>query len=185
MLLKKFLANDTSWRVMKRTQKFSNANHFSLWICILKLTYDQTQGVDGWLDLTCRLLFENLSEKLVTKYFKITALLILFRGGGGGGNSNYFLMGCAARGLKALPICKDFSPSKNGWFNIFLKIFANWEPFLRVLLSQKRLIFQFVLQFWWNGTSSLDFLTKMGPCLRMFDEKLTDLGGTSPYALTC
>ena len=31
-----------------------------------------------------------------------------------GGNSNYFLMGCATRGLKALPICKDFSPSKNG-----------------------------------------------------------------------
>ena len=35
-------------------------------------------------------------------------------GGGGGGYSNYFLMGCAARGLKPLPTSKDFSPSKNG-----------------------------------------------------------------------
>ena len=32
----------------------------------------------------------------------------------GGGYSNYFLTGCAARGLKPLPIFKDFSPSKNG-----------------------------------------------------------------------
>ena len=31
-----------------------------------------------------------------------------------GGDSNYFLTGCAAPGLKPLPISKDFSPSKNG-----------------------------------------------------------------------
>ena len=38
-----------------------------------------------------------------------------------GGYSNYFLTGCAARGLKPLPISKDFSPSKNGWFACFSK----------------------------------------------------------------
>ena len=41
-----------------------------------------------------------------------------------GGYSNYFLTGRAARGLKPLPISKDFSPSKNGWFKAFLSKFA-------------------------------------------------------------
>ena len=35
-----------------------------------------------------------------------------FKPGGGGGYSNYFLMGCAARGMKPLPISKDFLPQK-------------------------------------------------------------------------
>ena len=35
------------------------------------------------------------------------------------------------------------------------------------------------------GPSSKDFLSKMDPCLRIFAEKVTHLGCTSPYALTC
>ena len=36
------------------------------------------------------------------------------------------------------------------------------------------------------GPSSKDFFEQNGdPCLRIFAEKVTHLGGTSPYALTC
>ena len=44
---------------------------------------------------------------------------------------------CVARG-KPLPISKDFSPSKSGWFYFFFFFwnFANRNPFLRVFLPQ-------------------------------------------------
>ena len=40
---------------------------------------------------------------------------------GPGGYSNYFSTGCAARGLKPLPISKDFSPSKIADLTVFPK----------------------------------------------------------------
>ena len=70
----------------------------------------------------------------------------------GGGYSNYFLTKCEARGLKPLPISKDFSHSKTGWIDGFLEFFANWDPFVRVFLSQKRPILPFFSQILWNGT---------------------------------
>ena len=104
-----------------------------------------------------------------------------------GGYSNYFLMKCAAQGLKPLPLSKDFSHSKNGWIDSFLKFSQNRDPFLRVFLPQKWLILQFFRKFCEMGHSSkYFFFTKMGPmCLRIFGEKVTHLDGTSPYALTC
>ena len=107
--------------------------------------------------------------------------------GGGGGYSNYFSTGCAAQGLEPLPISKDFPPSKNGWFDVFFffEIFANPDPFLRVFLPQKWLILQIFRNFGAMGPSFKDFFwLKWDPCLRIFCEKLTHLGGTSPYALT-
>ena len=86
----------------------------------------------------------------------------------GGGNSNYFLTRCAARGLKPLPISKDFSPSKNGRFDGFFEIFANPDTFLRVFPPQKRLILQFFKNFGAMGPSSKDFLTNMGPLSKDF-----------------
>ena len=46
-------------------------------------------------------------------------------------------------------------------FTIFFAIVLKWDPLLRI--------------FW----------PKWDPCLRIFAEKVTHLGGTSPYALTC
>ena len=91
-----------------------------------------------------------------------------------GGFSNYFLKECAARGLKPLLISKDFSHSKNGWIDSFLKIFTNWESFLRVFLPQKWLILPFFCKFCEMGSSYRDFfLPKWDPCLRIFCEKVT------------
>ena len=86
----------------------------------------------------------------------------------GGGYSNYFLMGCAARGLKSLPISKDFSPSKNGWYVGFFEIIANGNAFLRVFLPQKQLILHFFPNFGEMGPSFMDFLIKMGPLSNNF-----------------
>ena len=44
---------------------------------------------------------------------------------------------------KPLPVSKDFSPSKNGWFDVFNEIFTNQHPFVRVFLPQKWLILHF------------------------------------------
>ena len=104
----------------------------------------------------------------------------------GGGYSNSFLTGCAARSLKPLPKSKDFSPSKNGWFNGFFEIFANRDPFLRVFLPHWRADFTIFLWFLWTLTLFPGFSwPKFDPCLRIYAEQVTHLGGTSPYALTC
>ena len=79
-----------------------------------------------------------------------------------GGYSNYFLTECAARGLKPLPISKDFFHSKNGWIDSFFEIFANGDPFLRVFLPQKRQILQFFRKFLEMGPSSKDFFDQSG-----------------------
>ena len=82
-----------------------------------------------------------------------------------GGNSNYFLMGCAARGLKPLPISKDtcispskmsdltafqnfhksgsifqvfFFVSKTADIAIFFAILVKWDPLLRIFLTEMR-----------------------------------------------
>ena len=108
------------------------------------------------------------------------------RGGGGGGEeySNYFWTDCAAQGLKPLPISYDFSQSKSGWIDTFFEIFANRYPFLRVFLPQKWLILHSFCIFCEMGPSSKDFLwPNWDPCLRIFGQKVTHLGGTSLYAL--
>ena len=65
------------------------------------------------------------------------------------------------------------------------KNFGNWNTLLRGFLPQKQLIFQVSLQFLWNGTLFQGFLwPKWNPCLRIFCEKVTNLGGTSLYTLT-
>ena len=88
-----------------------------------------------------------------------------------GGYSNYFWRGCAARGLKPLPIPKDFLPQKRAdltclfvclfvcflFFVFFFEIFANRDPFLRVFIPQKRLILPFFFNF-----------CEMEPLLRIF-----------------
>ena len=72
-----------------------------------------------------------------------------------------FLTECTARDPKPLPMSKDFSYSKTADFTIFS-------------------------QFCETGPSSKDFFgPKWDPCRRIFDEAVTHLGGTSPYALTC
>ena len=86
---------------------------------------------------------------------------------------------------KPNPYLRDFSPSKNGWFYCFFEIFANWHPFLRVFLPQIRPILQDVCYFCEMGPSSIFFLFKWDQCLRIFGEKVTHLGSTSPYAWTC
>ena len=82
-----------------------------------------------------------------------------------------------------------FLPQKLAYLSVFgclFEIFANRDPFLRVFLPQTRLILQVFHNFCEMGPSSNNiFLPKWNPCLRIFGEKVTHLGGTSPYALTC
>ena len=75
----------------------------------------------------------------------------------GGGCSNHFLMGCAVRGLKPLPISKDFSPSKTADLTVFpravhisegfstskmadFSIFMKWDPVLKDFLTKIGLV---------------------------------------------
>ena len=100
-----------------------------------------------------------------------------------GGYSNYFLTGCAAWGLKPLPISKDFSPSKNGWFKAFFEIFANRDPFLRVFLPQNGWFYHFFAIFAkWNPLLRI-FLTKMGPMSKDFCWKSNPFGRHIPVCL--
>ena len=100
-----------------------------------------------------------------------------------GGYSNYFLMGCAARGLQPLPISKDFSPSKNGWFYVFFEIFVNWDPFLRVFLPKNGWFYHFFAIFVkWDPLLRI-FLTKMGPMSKDFWWKSNPFGQHIPVCL--
>ena len=105
-----------------------------------------------------------------------------------GGSWIIFWWGCAARGLKLLPISKYFPPSKNSWYDFFFKIFANQDSFLRVFYFKNGRFYHFFCNFCEIGPSSKDlFWSKWDPCLRIFGEKVTHLGSTSqsPYVLTC
>ena len=74
------------------------------------------------------------------------------------------------------------------FFFLFFEIFENRDPFLRAFLPQKPLILPFFANLViWNLLLHF-FGTKTGPWwpgLRIFGEKLTHMGSTSPYALTC
>ena len=101
----------------------------------------------------------------------------------GVGYSNYFLTGCAARGLKPLPISKDFSPSKNGWFKAFFEIFANRDPFLRIFLPQNGWFYNFFAIFAkWDPLLRI-FLSKMGPMSKDFCWKSNPFGRHIPICL--
>ena len=99
------------------------------------------------------------------------------------GYSNYFLTGCGARGLKPLPISRDFSPQKTAdvpfffFFNFrkisllkkrlmflffFFLIFANRDLFLRVFLPQSGRFLQLFCNFCEMGPSSKDFFDQNG-----------------------
>ena len=103
-----------------------------------------------------------------------------------GGYANYFLMGCVARGLKPLPISKDFSPSKNGWFLGFFQNFRKLGSISKGFSTSKMADFTIFHKFCEIRPSFKDFfLPKWDLCLRIFDEKVIHLGDTSPYVLTC
>ena len=62
----------------------------------------------------------------------------------------------------------------------------NPYPYLRCFLPQKRLFLPIFRNFCEMGPSSKDsFWPKWDPCQRILGEKVTHLGSTSPYALTC
>ena len=67
------------------------------------------------------------------------------------------------------------------------QIFENLGPISKGFLPQKWLILQFFFHnFCEMGPSSKDFFwPKWNLCLRIFCEKVTHLGSTSRYALTC
>ena len=98
-----------------------------------------------------------------------------------GGYSYYFLTGCAARGLKPLPLFKDFS-QKNGRFYGFPEIFANWDLFLRGFSASKMAdftIFFFAIFVKWDPLLRI-FLTKMGPMPSDFCWKSNPFGRHIP-----
>ena len=97
---------------------------------------------------------------------------------GPGGYSNYFLTACGVQGLKPLPIW-IFCPQK------WLSWLFFWN-FRMGFLPKKWLICQFFRNFCEMGHSSKIFFgPKLDPYLRIFSEKVTHLGSTSLYALTC
>ena len=107
--------------------------------------------------------------------------------GWGGINQIIFLTGCAARYLKPLPISKDFSPSKNGWFyRVFFPNFCKSGPISKGFSTPKMagFTFFFALFIKWDPLLRI-FWTKMGPMSKDFWWKVTHLGSTSLYALTC
>ena len=94
----------------------------------------------------------------VPLFFNITIWKnwVLSRGGGGiGGNSDYFLTGCAARGLKPLPISKDFSPSK--MTDLTFWNFRKSESISKGFCTSKMANFTFFCNFCKMGPSSKDF----------------------------
>ena len=100
-----------------------------------------------------------------------------------GGYSNYFLTGCAARGLKPLPISKDFFPQKTADLKLFFEIFANRDPFLRVFLPQNGWFYHFFTIFAkWDPLLRI-FLTKMGPMSKDFCWKSNPFGRHIPVCL--
>ena len=74
--------------------------------------------------------------------------------------------------VQPLPISKDFSPSKSSGSYFFFQNFPKLGSISKGFSPQKRLILQ-VLFLWGD------------PLLRIFWEKVTHLGSTSPYALIC
>ena len=104
----------------------------------------------------------------------ISKLLQIDISRGGGGCSNHFLTGCVARGLKFLPISKDFSPSKNDWFDDFFRNFRNSGPILSFFFLRIGWFYFFLFCFCFcnfgeMGPSSKDFFwLKCDPCLRIF-----------------
>ena len=80
---------------------------------------------------------------------------------GGGGELELFLDGVAARGLEPLPISKDFSPSKNGWFYGFQN-FRKSGPISKGFSTSKMADFTIFCNFCEMGPSSKDFFEQNG-----------------------
>ena len=75
-----------------------------------------------------------------------------------GGVLKSVLKGCAAQGLKSLPISKDFSPSKNGLFEVFFQNFSKLGPITKGFSASKIIDF----------TIFSTILVKWDPLLRVF-----------------
>ena len=104
-------------------------------------------------------------------------LTLLFTVTGAWGYPNYFFDGVStAQGPKPLHMSKDFSHSKNSWLDSFLKFLQIETHFYRFFLPLKFVKWDPPVWIFWS---------KWDSCLRIFGEKVTHLGGTSPYALTC
>ena len=104
---------------------------------------------------------------------------------GGGEYSNYFLTGCEARGLKPLPISKDFSHSKNDWIDsFFFRNSRKSRPISKGLFRLKTgWFYTFFANFVkWDPPLSI-FLTKMGPMFKDFWWKSNPFGWHIPICL--
>ena len=78
----------------------------------------------------------------------------------------------------------DFSPQRNGWFDLFFLNFCNRDPFLMVFYVNNDWFYKFLAIFVkWDPLLRI-FWPKWNTCLRIFGEKVTHFSGTSPYALT-
>ena len=102
-----------------------------------------------------------------------------------GGYLIYFLTGCAARGLKPLPISKDFSCSKNGWIDtVFFRNFRKSRPISKGFSASKPAAdFTNFSEILWNGTLKGFSWPKWDPCLRIFGEKSNPFGRHIPVCL--
>ena len=100
------------------------------------------------------------------------------------GYSNYFLIGCAARGLKPLPKTKDFSPSKNGWFDCFSEIFHKSGPISKGFSISKPADFKIIFALFvkWDPLLRI-FLTRIGSFSKDFWQKSNPFGGHIPVCL--
>ena len=103
----------------------------------------------------------------------------------GGGTRIIFWRGVRPEVWNPYPYLRIFLPQKTADLKLFFEIFANRDPFLRVFLPQNDWFYHFFAIFAkWDPLLRI-FWPKWDPCLRIFAEKVTHLGGTSPYALTC
>ena len=85
--------------------------------------------------------------------------------------------------LKPLPIFKDFSPSKKGWFKAFFRNFRKSGPISKGFLPQNGWFYNFFAIFAkWDPLLRI-FLSKMGPMSKDFCWKSNPFGRHIPVCL--
>ena len=102
-----------------------------------------------------------------------------------GGYSNYFVMECAARGPKPLPISKDFSHSKKPLIRQFFRNFHKLTPIsTKGFSASKTANFTIFQQIFVKLDPPVRiFLTKMGPMSKEFWWKSNPFGQHIPVCL--
>ena len=114
-------------------------------------------------------------------------MIYLSKGGAGADSDHTWIRPCVRPEVwNPYPYLRIFLPQKTADLKLFFESFANRDPFLRAFLPQNGWFYHFFAIFAkWDPLLRIFFWPKWDPCLRILAEKVTHLGGTSPYGLSC